>query len=178
MQAQTTQGPQNHAAFRKSYSHHNPIMLTADQTADLAVLAAWNSISDEMAQALPTTPPYRKPLVLLQCALHRLAPMQTAAPITLAECWTPIIPALDIPSLPPVAQACDKLSLVETQIDIRNGGAVSPSSKANLIDGWLEGRASWGEVKAAHKPKATFTQHLVRRAYAVLTFVGGYARLH
>lgn len=172
-QTQTFQGPQNHAAFRKSYRYHNPIVLSPEQAADLAVLSAWNGIEAEMAQALPTTNPYRKPLTLLGGPV----PMQQAYAPEISSFWYPIIPALDIPSLPPVAQACDKLSLVETQIDIRNGGAVSPSCKENLIDGWLEGQASMDEVIQAHKPKQTYTQHLVRRAYAVLTFVGGYARV-
>lgn len=138
-------GPQNHAAFngnplRQSYRHHNPLVLTADQVADLAVLVAWNSIADEMAQALPVPSMHTSPLSLL-------------------------------------TDEVDGLSLIETQIDLFQGRAVSPSAKSNLVDAWLEGRASWGEVKAAHQPKQTYTQRLVKRAYAVLTFVGGYARV-
>lgn len=148
-QAQTFQGPQNHAAFnpaafsnplRASYRHHNPIMLTADQAADLAVLVAWKGIETEMHNACAVEPMHSNPLSLL-------------------------------------TDEVDTLSLVETQIDLMKGRAVSPSAKSNLIDGWLEGRASWGEVKAAHQPKQTYTQRLVKRAYAVLTFVGGYARV-
>lgn len=145
MQAtQTFQAPQSHAAFRNplraSYRYHNPIMLTADQVADLAVLQAWNAISDEMAQALPVEYMHSSPLALL-------------------------------------GDEVDGLALIETQIDLFQGRAVSPSAKENLIDGWLEGQASWGEVIQAHAPKQTYTQRLVKRAYAVLSFVGGYARV-
>lgn len=141
MQAQAqTSLPQNHAAFRKSYRHHNPIMLTADQVADLAVLVAWSRIEAEMAQALPIEPMLTNPLALL-------------------------------------GDEVDGLSLIETQIDLFQGRAVSPSAKSNLVDAWLEGRAAWSEIKAAHKPKQTYTQRLVKRAYAVLYTVAGYARL-
>jgi hypothetical protein len=143
-QAQTTQAPQNHAAFRnplrQSYRYHNPIILTPDQVADLAVLSAWNRIDAEMAQALPVDYMHSNPIALL-------------------------------------GDEVDTHSLIETQIDLFQGRAVSPSAKANLVDAWLEGQASWGEVKAAHQPKQTYTQRLVKRAYAVLTFVGGYARV-
>lgn len=145
-QAQTSL-PQNHAAFnpqaplRASYRYHNPLVLTADQVADLAVLVAWNAISDEMAQALPVPSMHSNPLSLL-------------------------------------TDEVDTLSLIETQIDLFQGRTnISPSSKSNLLDAWLEGQASWGEVCQAHQPKKTYTQTLVKRAYAVLTFVGGYARL-
>ena len=138
-QAQTFQGPQNHAAFRQTYRHHNP-MITAEQAADLAVLRAWNGIAKEMAQASPVEPMHTSPLSLLQ-------------------------------------DAVDVSSLIETQIDLFQGRAISPSAKSNLIDAWLEGQASYAEVIQAHQPKQTYTQRLVKRAYAVLTFVGGYARL-
>lgn len=174
MQAQAqTFGPQNHAAFRKSYRYHNPIVLSPEQAADLAVLSAWNGIEAEMENAAPTANPYRKPLTLLSGPV----PMQSAYAPEISSFWDPIIPSLDIPSLPPLTDAVDTLSLIETKIDLMKGRAVSPSSKANLLDAWLEGQASWGEVVKAHQPKATYTQHLVRRAYAVLSFVGGYARL-
>lgn len=144
MQAQTFQAPQNHAAFRnplrQSYRYHNPIILTPEQTADLAVLAAWKGIEAEMAQALPVEYMHSSPLSLL-------------------------------------CDEVDTLSLVETQLDVVNGRAVSPSCKENLVDAWLEGQASWGEVIQAHAPKKTYVQRLVKRAYLVLSFVGGIARV-
>lgn len=154
-------------------SFRNPLILTADQAADLAVLSAWNGIEAEMAQAMPTTNPYRKPLALLGGPV----PMQQAYAPEISSFWYPIIPSLDIPSLPPLAEKVCISDLIETQIDLMKGRAVSPSCKANLIDGWLEGHASYAEVIQAHKPKATYTQTLVKRAYAVLYFVGGYARV-
>lgn len=139
-QAQTFQGPQNHAAFRQTYRHHNP-MITAEQAADLAVLRAWNGIAKEMAQASPVEPMHTSPLSLL-------------------------------------TDEVDTLSLIETQIDLFQGRTnISPSSKANLLDAWIAGQASYAEVIQSHQPKATYTQTLVKRAYAVLSFVGGYARL-
>ncbi len=140
-QAQTFQGPQNHAAFNPA-AFRNPIVLTAEQIADLAVLQAWNGIAKEMAQASPVEPMHTSPLSLL-------------------------------------TNEVDTLSLIETQIDLFSKAttAISPSSKANLLDAWLEGQASWGEVIQAHQPKQTYTQTLVKRAYKVLSFVGGYARL-
>lgn len=144
-QAQTF-GPQNHAAFRnplrQSYRYHNPIVLTADQVADLAVLQAWNGIDAEMCAAAPVEPSHTSPLSLL-------------------------------------TDEVDTLALVKTQIDLFSNPspAISPSAKENLLDAWVAGQASWGEVIQAHQPKATYTQRLVKRAYSVLSFVGGYARV-
>ena len=111
---------------------------------------------------------------------------EQAADLAVLRAWNGIakemaqaspVPSMHSNPLALLTDEVDGLALIETQIDLFQGRAVSPSSKANLVDAWLEGRAAWSEIKAAHKPKQTDTQTLVKRAYAVLSFVGGYARL-
>lgn len=144
MQAQTFQATQSHAAFRNplnaSYREHSPLLLTEDQIADLAVIAAWNKIEVETGHCEPVQSMYTSPLSLL-------------------------------------GGEVDTLSLIDTQIDLFQGRSISPSCKENLVEAWLEGQASYGEVVKAHQPKATFVKTLVRRAYATLYFVGGYAKV-
>lgn len=118
--------------LRQSYRHHNPLILTADQQADLEIAKACVAL-DAALQANGLTPD----------EVHHYH------------------------SALAVSALIDESDEIEARIE----------AKSNLIDSWIAGQASWGEVVQVHAPKATYTQRLVKRAYAVAYVVAGYVRI-
>ena len=66
---------------------------------------------------------------------------------------------------------------VSALIDESNEIEARIQAKQDMIDAWIAGEATYEAVQAAHAPSPSFVTHYVRRAYAVLSFVGGNARV-